>query len=43
MLEEPDSTGEDRMSLTDPDARAMARMTKVGVGYNVQLAVDQSE
>src|SRR5205085_2117452 len=27
-------------SLTDPDSRAMARMTKVGVGYNVQVAVD---
>lgn len=40
MLEELDRTGEDQISLTDPDARAMARMTKVGVGYNVQLAVD---
>ena len=30
----------DQISLTDPDARAMARMTKVGVGYNIQLAVD---
>ncbi len=37
MLEELDRTGEDQISLTDPDARAMARMTKVGVGYNVQL------
>jgi len=35
MLEELDRTGEDQISLTDPDARAMARMTKVGVGYNV--------
>ena len=26
--------------MIDPDARAMARMTKVGVGYNIQLAVD---
>ena len=40
MLEELDRTGGDQISLTDPDARAMARMTKVGVGYNVQLAVD---
>jgi transposase len=40
MLDELDRTGEDQISLTDPDARAMARMTKVGVGYNVQLAVD---
>lgn len=40
MLEELNRTGEDQISLTDPDARAMARMTKVGVGYNVQLAVD---
>ncbi len=40
MLEELDRTGDDQISLTDPDARAMARMTKVGVGYNVQLAVD---
>ncbi|MGE0503387.1 MAG: IS1182 family transposase [Rhizobiaceae bacterium] len=40
MLEELDRTGEDQISLTDPDARAMARMTKVGVGYNAQLAVD---
>jgi transposase len=35
-----DRTGEDQISLTDPDSRAMARMTKVGVGYNVQVAVD---
>lgn len=40
LLGELDRTGEDQISLTDPDARAMARMTKVGVGYNVQLAVD---
>ncbi|MEL6324804.1 MAG: IS1182 family transposase [Pseudomonadota bacterium] len=33
-------SGEDQISLTDPDARAMARMTKVGVGYNIQIAVD---
>lgn len=40
LLDELDRTGEDQISLTDPDSRAMARMTKVGVGYNVQLAVD---
>jgi len=34
------ASGEDQISLTDPDARAMARMTKVGVGYNIQIAVD---
>ena len=40
MLAELERTGADQISLTDPDARAMAAMTKVGVGYNVQLAVD---
>ncbi|MGR9210391.1 IS1182 family transposase [Rhizobium leguminosarum] len=40
LLDELDKTGEGQISLTDPDARAMARMTKVGVGYNIQLAVD---
>lgn len=40
LLDELDRTGEGQISLTDPDARAMARMTKVGVGYNIQLAVD---
>jgi transposase len=40
LLEELDRTGEDQISLTDPDSRAMARMTKVGVGTNVQVAVD---
>jgi transposase len=40
MLAELDRTGADQISLTDPDARAMARMTKVGVGYNIQIAVD---
>lgn len=40
LLDELDKTGEDQISLTDPDARAMARMTKVRVGYNIQLAVD---
>lgn len=40
LLDDLDRTGQDQISLTDPDARAMARMTKVGVGYNIQLAVD---
>lgn len=40
LLEELERSGADQISLTDPDARAMARMTKVGVGYNIQLAVD---
>ncbi len=40
LLEQLDRTGEDQISLTDLDSRAMARMTKVGVGYNVQVAVD---
>lgn len=35
-----DRSGEAQISLTDPDARAMAAHTKVGVGYNVQIAVD---
>ncbi|TNC62133.1 IS1182 family transposase [Rubellimicrobium roseum] len=40
LPDELERTGEDQISLTDPDSRAMARMTKVGVGYNVQVAVD---
>ena len=40
MLAELDRTGEDQISLTDPDSRAMAGHTKVAVGYNVQIAVD---
>ncbi len=40
-LTQLERTGEDQISLTDPDARAMARMTKVGVGYNIQIAVDE--
>lgn len=39
-LTEMQDSGEDQISLTDPDARAMARMAKVGVGYNIQTAVD---
>ena len=33
-------SGEDQLSLTGPDARAMHSGTGVGVGYNVQIAVD---
>ena len=40
MLAELDRTGEDQISLTDPDSRAMAGHTRVAVGYNVQIAVD---
>src|SRR4028118_1307364 len=40
MLTELDRTGEDQISLTDPDSRAMAAHTRVAVGYNVQGAVD---
>jgi transposase len=40
MLAELERTGEDQISLTDPDSRAMAAHTRVAVGYNVQVAVD---
>lgn len=40
ILDELKASGEDQISLTDPDSRAMAGHTRVGVGYNVQLAVD---
>src|SRR5271168_2360387 len=40
MLAQLDRTGEDQISLTDPDSRAMAAHTRVAVGYNVQVAVD---
>jgi transposase len=40
MLAELDRTGEDQISLTDPDSRAMAAHTHVAVGYNAQVAVD---
>ena len=40
MLAKLDRTGEDQISLTDPDSRAMAAHTRVAVGYNVQVAVD---
>jgi transposase/IS5 family transposase len=40
LLAELERTGESQISLTDPDSRAMAAHTKVGVGYNAQVAVD---
>src|ERR1700719_4350478 len=40
ILDELERTGESQISLTDPDSRAIAAHTKVGVGYNVQIAVD---
>src|ERR1700685_1166518 len=40
MLAQLDRTGEDQISLTDPDSRAMAAHTRVAVGYNAQVAVD---
>ena len=40
MLAQLDDTGEDQISLTDPDSRAMAAHTHVAVGYNFQVAVD---
>ena len=33
-------SGEAQLSLTDPDSRSMHAGTRVGVGYNVQIAVD---
>ncbi len=35
-----EKSGEDQLSLTDPDARAMHSGSRVGVGYNIQIAVD---
>jgi transposase len=40
MLEQLERTGQDQISLTDPDSRAMAAHTRVAVGYNAQIAVD---
>jgi transposase len=40
LLAELEQSGESQISLTDPDSRAMAAYTKVGVGYNIQVAVD---
>src|ERR1700738_32801 len=40
LLAELERTGESQISLTYPDSRAMAAHTKVGVGYNAQVAAD---
>ena len=40
MLKQLEQTGEEQISLTDPDSRAMAAHTRVAVGYNAQIAVD---
>jgi len=41
MLAQLDRIGEDQISLTDPDSRAMgAAHTRVAVGYNAQVAVE---
>src|SRR6202041_2523674 len=40
MLAQLERAGEDQISLTDRDSRAMAAHTRVAVGYNVQVAVD---
>ena len=37
LLAEMERTGEAQVSLTDPDSRAMAAHTKVGVGYNIAV------
>ncbi len=34
------ASGEDQISLTDPDARAMHSSSRIGVGYNIRIAVD---
>ena len=34
------ATGQSQISLTDPDARAMHASSRIGVGYNAQIAVD---
>lgn len=35
-----EASGEEQISLTDPDARAMHSSSRIGVGYNIQIAVD---
>ena len=40
LLNDLERSGDDQISLTDPDSRAMAAHTRVGVGYNIQIAVD---
>jgi hypothetical protein len=39
LLAELEQSGESQISVTDPDSQAMAAHTKVGVRYNIQLAV----
>ena len=43
ILAELDRTGENQISLTDPDSRALAAHTHVAVGYNAQVAVDTKQ
>jgi hypothetical protein len=40
LLNDLERGGDDQISLGDPDSRAMAAHTRVGVGYNIQVAVD---
>jgi transposase len=40
MQAELERSGEEQISLTDPDSRAMTAHTRVAVGHNVQIAVD---
>jgi hypothetical protein len=40
MLASLEQSGENQISLTDPDSRAMAAHTRVAFGYNIQVAVD---
>ena len=40
LLSDLERTGQNQVSLTDPDSRTMAASPKVGVGYNAQVAVD---
>jgi hypothetical protein len=35
------ASGESQVSLTNPDSRAMPKNSKVNVGYNTQIAVDE--
>ena len=37
---ELDASGDDQISLIDPDARAMHSSSRIGLGYNIQIAVD---
>ncbi|MEO9517025.1 MAG: transposase [Paracoccaceae bacterium] len=37
---ELEASGEEQISLTDPDARAMHSSSRIGVDYNIQIAVD---